>query len=316
MSERLVIEVPPGAAGSRLDRFVADASGLSRSTVQRLIATGSLTLAGSRLKARDAVQPGWVLEVDLPEVAVDSPEAEDIPLQVVYRDDDLLVIDKPAGLVTHPAPGHERGTLVNALLGLEAGPGGRGLGTAAGAWRPGIVHRLDRDTSGVLIVARTDAAQVALQAQLKARRVRKTYLALVGGVVDAQVGRIEKPIGRDPRDRRRMAVVADGKSAVTGYRVRERFAQWTFLELDLVTGRTHQLRVHLASIGHPVAHDSVYASGPARRGPDGLERLFLHAWKVELVSPASGRLVRAEAPLPDELERVLASLRAIGEGRH
>lgn len=315
MSERLVIEVPPGATGSRVDRFVADASGLSRSTVQRLIAEGRLTLGGARLKARDGVQAGWVLDIDLPEVTAEAPQAEDIPLEVVYRDDDVIVIDKPAGLVTHPAPGHERGTLVNALLALEGGADGGGLGTAAGAWRPGIVHRLDRDTSGLLIVARTDAAQVALQAQLKARRVRKTYQALVAGVVDAQVGRIEKPIGRDPRDRRRMAVVPDGKPAVTGYRVRERFTRWTLLELDLVTGRTHQLRVHLASIGHPVAHDSVYASGPARGGPDGLERLFLHAWKVEFVSPTSGRLVRAEAPLPDALERVLESLRAGEEGR-
>jgi 23S rRNA pseudouridine1911/1915/1917 synthase len=316
MSEHRSIEVPPGATGSRVDRFVADASGLSRSAVQRLIAEGRLTRDGARVKARDPVQAGWRLDIDLPDVAeARAPEAEDIPLDVVYRDDDVLVIDKPAGLVTHPAPGHERGTLVNALLALEGGAGGAGLGTAAGVWRPGIVHRLDRDTSGLLIVARTDEAQVALQAQLKARRVRKTYQALVAGTVDAQVGRIEKPIGRDPRDRRRMAVVADGKPAVTGYRVRERFAQWTLLELDLVTGRTHQLRVHLASIGHPVAHDNVYASGLARRGPDGLERLFLHAWKVEFVSPTSGRLVRAEAPLPDELERVLVSLRADGEGR-
>jgi 23S rRNA pseudouridine1911/1915/1917 synthase len=156
---------------------------------------------------------------------------------------------------------------------------------------------------------------VAIQAQLKARRVRKTYQALVGGVVDAQVGRIEKPIGRDPHDRRRMAVTAEGRPAVTGYRARERFGQWTLLELDLITGRTHQLRVHLASIGHPVAHDTVYSSGLARRGPDGLGRLFLHAWKLEFVSPSSGRLVRCEAPLPDELERVLAALRAHGDGR-
>jgi 23S rRNA pseudouridine1911/1915/1917 synthase len=313
MSERLVIEVPAGAAGSRVDRFVADASGLSRAAVQRLIAGGHVTLGGARIRARDAVQPGWALELDVPEAAPDAPEAESIPLRVVYEDDDVLVIDKPAGLVTHPAPGHERGTLVNALLALQAQQGG-GLGGAGGAWRPGIVHRLDRDTSGLLIVARSDAAQVALQAQLKARRVRKTYQALVGGTVDAQVGRIEKPIGRDPRDRRRMAVTAEGRPAVTGYRVRERFARWTRLELDLVTGRTHQLRVHLASIGHPVAGDPVYATGLARRGPDGLERLFLHAWKLEFVSPLSGRLVRCEAPLPDELERVLTALRADQEG--
>jgi 23S rRNA pseudouridine1911/1915/1917 synthase len=314
MSERLVIEVPSGATGSRVDRYLADASGLSRAAVQRLIADGRVTQAGSRVRARDPVQAGWVLELEIPDLAPEGPEPEAIPLHVVYRDEDVLVVDKPAGLVTHPAPGHERGTLVNALLALEAVDGG-GLGNTAGPWRPGIVHRLDRDTSGLLIVARTDAAMVALQGQLKARRVRKTYLALVAGTVDAQVGRIEKPIGRDPRDRRRMAVTAEGRQAVTGYRVKERFAQWTLLELDLVTGRTHQLRVHLASIGHPVAGDPVYATGVARRGPDGLERLFLHAWKLELVSPGSARLVRCEAPLPDELQRVLTALRAGQEGR-
>ena len=313
MSEPLQVEVPAGAAGSRADRFMADASGLSRAYVQRLISDGRLTSAGERVRARDPVQPGQVLVLVVPEPAPDQLVPEDIPLEVVYRDEDVIVIDKPAGLVTHPAPGHERGTLVNALLALEASAGG--LGTVAGVERPGIVHRLDRDTSGLIVVARNDAAQVSLQAQLKARRVRKTYLALAGGVVNAQLGRIEKPIGRHPRHRQRMAVTAEGKPAVTGYRVRERFAEWTLLELDLVTGRTHQIRVHLASIGHAVAGDRVYATGAIRRGPDGLERLFLHAWKLEFLSPGSGRLVRCEAPLPQELESVLDGLRAADEGR-
>ena len=313
MSGVVRVEVPDGAEGSRADRFVADAVGLSRAAIQRLIADGRLTSDGERIRSRDPVRPGQVLELDVPEAEPDELVPEDIPLDVVYRDDDVIVIDKPAGLVTHPSPGHDRGTLVNALLGLEAG--NRGLGTAAGLERPGIVHRLDRDTSGLIVVARNDAAQVSLQAQLKARRVRKTYLALAGGVVNAQVGRIEKPIGRDPRNRLRQAVTAEGKPATTGYRVRERFAEWTLLELDLVTGRTHQIRVHLASIGHAVAGDTVYASGAVRRGPDRLERLFLHAWKLEFVSPGSGRLVRCEAPLPDELESVLDRLRAGDAGR-
>jgi 23S rRNA pseudouridine1911/1915/1917 synthase len=307
------VTVPEGAAGSRADRFMADAAGLSRAFVQRLISDGRLTSEGQRVRARDPVRPGQVLVLDVPEVTVDALLPEDIPLDVVYRDDDVIVIDKPAGLVTHPAPGHERGTLVNALLALERGGGG--LATRGGAERPGIVHRLDRDTSGLIVVARNDAAQASLQAQLKARRVRKTYLALAGGLVNAQLGRIEKPVGRDPRNRMRMAVTAEGKPAVTGYRVRERFAEWTYLELDLVTGRTHQIRVHLASIGHAVAGDPVYATGTVRRGPDRLERLFLHAWKLEFLSPGSGRLVRCEAPLPDELESVLEGLRASDQGR-
>lgn len=313
MSERIAVTVPDGAAGSRADRFMADASGLSRSYVQRLISEGRLTADGATLRARDPVRPGTQLQLEVPASRNDVLVPEDIPVEVVYQDEAVLVVDKPAGLVTHPAPGHESGTLVNALLALEAGEAG--LGTAAAAARPGIVHRLDRDTSGLLIVARTDAAQVALQAQLKARRVRKTYLALVGGVVDAQAGRIEKPIGRDPRHRMRMAITADGKAATTGYRVRERFPAWTLLELDLVTGRTHQIRVHLASIGHAVAGDPVYATGAVRRGPAGLERLFLHAWKLEFLSPGTGELVRAEAPLPETLEGVLNGLRAGDEGR-
>ena len=313
MSGLARIVVPVGAAGSRADRFTADATGLSRAFVQRLIAEGRLSSAGERVRARDPVWAGMTLELDVPEKKVDELLAEDIPLEVVYRDDDVIVIDKPAGLVTHPSPGHAHGTLVNALLGMEAGEGG--LATVAGVERPGIVHRLDRDTSGLIIVARNDAAQLSLQAQLKARRVRKTYLALVGGAVNAQLGRIEKPIGRDPRNRMRMAVTAEGKPAITGYRVRERFAEWTLLDLDLVTGRTHQIRVHLASIGHPVAGDPVYATGIVRRGPGGLERLFLHAWKLEFLSPGSGRLVRCEAPLPDALEAVLADLRAADAGR-
>ena len=212
---------------------------------------------------------------------------------------DVLVIDKPAGLVVHPSPGHSTGTLVNALLargGVEA------YGQVAGEERPGIVHRLDRDTSGLIVIARNDKAQAALMAQLKARRVKKTYLALVSGSPAAEVGRIEAPIGRDPRQFGRMAVVSGGKMAVTGYRVRERLHGWTLLEVDLHTGRTHQIRVHLSSIGHPIAGDPVYATGEARRGPDGLERLFLHSWRIEFASPSGEKLIRAEAPLPAELE--------------
>ena len=160
------------------------------------------------------------------------------------------------------------------------------------------------------MVAKDDAAQAGLMAQLKARRVKKTYLALVLGSVTANAGRIEAPIGRDPRHRTRMAVVPDGRPSVTGYRVRERLPGWTLLELDLVTGRTHQIRVHLEAIGHPVAGDPVYGTGTSQRGPDGLDRMFLHAWRLELGSPSDGHLIRAEAPLPAELEAVLDRLRA------
>jgi 23S rRNA pseudouridine1911/1915/1917 synthase len=302
------VRVPDGGRG-RVDRIVADATGLSRSHVQRLIAGGRLTAAGTELKANTVVESGTELLLDVPEVErPDIAAAPEIPVHVVYEDDDLLIVDKPSGLVVHPSPGHPSGTLVNALLGRADGTEYGGI---AGISRPGIVHRLDRDTSGLLMVAKHDAAQHALMAQLKARRVKKTYLALVAGSVAAAVGRIEAPIGRDAKHRTRMAVVPDGRPSTTGYRVRERFHGWTLLEVDLVTGRTHQVRVHLDAIGHPVAGDRVYGTGTSRRGPDDLDRLFLHAWRLEMTSPGDGHLIRATAPLPSELERVVEHLRGV-----
>ena len=300
--------IPPEARPARADRWATDLSGLSRSPVQRLIAEGRLSADGIPVKANTIVGPGANLELRIPPPRAATPRGEpDLPVAVVYEDADLLIVDKPAGQVVHPSPGHDSGTLVNALLGrgAELAPGG-----IAGVQRPGIVHRLDRDTSGLLMVARTDAAQASLQAQLKARRIKKTYLALVQGSVAAAVGRIEAPIGRDPSHRTRMAVTPGGRPSITGYRVSERFPGWTLLELDLVTGRTHQIRVHLQAIGHPVAGDPVYGTGTSRRGPAGLGRLFLHSWRLELTSPTTGRLIRAEAPLPAELEGVLAGLRS------
>ncbi|HEX7347910.1 MAG TPA: RluA family pseudouridine synthase [Candidatus Limnocylindrales bacterium] len=301
------VRVPDGTAG-RIDRFVADATGLSRSHVQKLISDGRLTVDGIPVRANALVSAGSEVRLDVPKpLELDLAPAPDIQLRIVYEDDDLLIVDKPAGLVVHPSPGHHDGdTLVNALL---ARAGGAEYGGIAGVARPGIVHRLDRDTSGLLMVAKHDGAQHSLMAQLKARRVRKTYLALVAGNVAAAVGRIEAPIGRDPKHRTRMAVVADGRASTTGYRVRERFDGWTLLELDLVTGRTHQIRVHLDGIGHPVAGDPVYGTGTSRRGPTGLGRLFLHAWQLELAAPGDGHLIRATSPLPDELEGVLDALR-------
>jgi 23S rRNA pseudouridine1911/1915/1917 synthase len=310
------LHVPDEAATQRVDRFLADVTGLSRSHVQKLITAGHLTSDGVPLKANSIIGPGTDLTLVVPEaIPLDLAPAPEIQVHVVHEDDDLLIVDKPAGLVVHPSPGHGSGTLVNALL---ARSDAAEYGGIAGVMRPGIVHRLDRDTSGLLMVAKNDAAQHSLMAQLKARRVKKTYLALVLGEVAAAAGRVEAPIGRDPKHRTRMAVVADGRPSTTGYRIRERFAGWTLLELDLVTGRTHQIRVHLDAIGHPVAGDPVYGTGTSRRGPDvagGLGRLFLHAWRLELTSPSSGALIRAEAPLPEELESVLDGLRSARDAR-
>ncbi len=301
------VRVPDGPIG-RIDRFMADATGLSRSHVQKLISDGRLTADGVALRANMIVPAGTEVRLDVPEpIALDLAPAPDIPLHVVYEDSDLLIVDKPSGIVVHPSAGHHDGdTLVNALL---ARAGGAEYGGIAGVARPGIVHRLDRDTSGLLMVAKHDAAQHSLMAQLKARRVRKTYQALVAGSVAAAVGRIEAPIGRDPKHRTKMAVVPDGRASTTGYRVRERFAGWTLLELDLVTGRTHQIRVHLEAIGHAVAGDPVYGTGTSRRGPVGLDRLFLHAWRLEFAAPGDGHLIRATADLPPDLDDVLGQLR-------
>jgi 23S rRNA pseudouridine1911/1915/1917 synthase len=304
--------VPDDAGSQRVDRFLADITGMSRSHVQKLISAGHLTSDGVALKANAVIGPGTALRLVIPEAEpLDLAPAPEIDVRVVYEDADLLIVDKPAGLVVHPSPGHAGGTLVNALLARSEASD---FGGIAGVQRPGIVHRLDRDTSGLMMVAKHDAAQHSLMAQLKARRVKKTYLALVHGQVAAAVGRIEAPVGRDQKHRTRMAVVSEGRTATTGYRVRERFPGWTLLELDLVTGRTHQIRVHLDAIGHPVAGDPVYGTGRSRRGPDvggGLGRLFLHAWRLELTSPSDGHLIRAEAPLPTELERVLEGLREL-----
>ena len=305
---RLTITVPAPAEG-RVDRFVADESGLSRTYVQKLIAEGHVTVAGKPIKANGPLTAGEILELEIPDPRPLELTPEAIPLSVVYEDADLLIVDKAAGLVVHPAPGHPGGTLVNALLARDTEYGG-----IAGVQRPGIVHRLDRDTSGLLMVAKDDRAQAGLMAQLKDREVKKTYLGLVQGAVAATSGRVEAPIGRDPHHRTRMAVVPAGRAAVTGYRVRERLPGWTLLELDLITGRTHQIRVHLTAIGHPLAGDPVYGTGTSRRGPDGLERLFLHSWRIELKSPSDGHVIRATAPLPAELESVLERLRGQGAG--
>lgn len=305
---RLTFTVPETADG-RVDRFVADVSGLSRSYVQKLITEGHVTASGAPVKANEPVVRGEILDLEIPEPRPLDLEPESIPLSIVYEDADLLIVDKPAGLVVHPAPGHHGGTLVNALLARDTEYGG-----IAGVQRPGIVHRLDRDTSGLLMVAKDDRAQASLMAQLKARGVKKTYLGLAMGSVAANAGRIEAAIGRDPHHRTRMAVVAGGREAVTGYRVRERLPGWTLLELDLITGRTHQIRVHLAVIDHPLAGDPVYGTGTSRRGPAGLERLFLHSWRIELQSPSDGHLIRAAAPLPPDLEAVLDRLRRDASG--
>ncbi len=234
-----------------------------------------------------------------------APEA--IPIDVVYEDDDVFVLNKPAGLVVHPAPGHASGTLVNALLAHAPGI------SVGGSNRPGIVHRLDKDTSGLMVVAKTDRARSTLVAQWNERSVRKGYVALASGVVEPDEGTIDAPIGRDPSQRQRMAVTAKGRPAVTHFDVRERFAAVTLLNVEIETGRTHQIRVHLAFIGHPIVGDPVYGGRVGRRDEPWLSRQFLHAARLAFRLP-DGREVVFEAPLPPDLQTVVDALRSEGRG--
>ena len=298
--------IPLELAGQRLDRVLARLLPQeSRSRLARLIGEGHVRLDGRAAAASLKGRSGESIEVALaprPAQSAFAPEA--IALPIVHEDASLIVVDKPAGLVVHPGSGNWAGTMLNALLhhapALERLP------------RAGIVHRLDKDTSGLLVVAKDEPTQLALVRQLQARSVKRTYLALVRGTVPA-AGKVDAPIGRHPVQRTRMAVVAGGKPAVTRYRVRRRFPAHTLLECDLETGRTHQIRVHLASIGHPLEGDPVYAGrgaradvGPGRRF--AITRQALHAWKLAFVHPATGKPVSFESPLPADLAALLETL--------
>lgn len=293
------LTIPLEMAGLRLDQALAKLlPDESRSRLARLIEEGHVRVDGEPAAVRRKVRSGESVEVWLAPRPVDTafrPEA--IALRVVHEDDHVAVIDKPAGLVVHPGSGNWEGTMLNALLHHVAGAGALP--------RAGIVHRLDKDTSGLLVVAKTEAAQAALVRQLQARTVKRTYLAVVRGRVERD-GSVDAPIGRHPVQRTKMAVVASGKPAVTHYRVRERFSAHTLLECDLETGRTHQIRVHLASIGHPLEGDGVYAG----RGARIFARQALHAWKLAFIHPATGQSVAFESPLPADMRELLASLRA------
>lgn len=288
------------AGGERLDLFLAaQTPGVSRSRAQRLIAAGLVTVNGRRGRPGLQLKPGDRVVVRIPPPPPGELAPEPLPLEILYEDDDLLVVNKPAGLTVHPGPGHASGTLAHALLAHRPE-----LARVGEALRPGIVHRLDRDTSGVMVVAKHEVARANLVRQLAERRVQKTYLALVRGEPRPPAGVIEAPLGRDPRHRQRMAVVEGGREARTQYQVRERFAGAALLEVRPETGRTHQVRVHLAAIGHPVLGDPVYG-----RRSELVPRQFLHALRLRLRLPSSGEEREFEAPLPQDLEAALARLR-------
>lgn len=295
--------VTGAAGGGRLDLAVGALAGISRAHAQRLISDGRATVDGRRGRASDRLHGGEALRVELSAPADPDLLGESIPLRVAYEDAAMLIVDKAAGLVVHPSHGHAGGTLVNALVG-RAEEHGEQLGSIAGVGRPGIVHRLDKETSGLIAVAKTDDAQASLMRQFGARSVEKEYLALVRGAAPAPRGRIEAPIGRDPRDRQRMAVVAGGRDAVSEYESLGSGAGYSLLALHPLTGRTHQLRAHLAYLGLPIAGDRRYGGGI---GPGGLQRQFLHAARLTLDRPLDGRRLTAWSELPEDLASSLAA---------
>lgn len=300
----------PAPAG-RVDVAVAAVAGISRAHAQRLIGDGRALVDGARRRSSDRLSGGERISVELSAPPDESLQPESIPLRVAYEDDQLLVVDKPAGLVVHPSAGHGSGTLVNALLGRSV-ERDEPLGSIAGVGRPGIVHRLDKDTSGLIAVAKTDAAQAALMRQFGDRSVEKEYLALVRGAPPAIRGRIEAPIGRDPRDRQRMAVVAGGRESTTEYEQIAAGGGYTLLALRPLTGRTHQIRAHLAYLDLPIAGDVRYGGG---EGPAGLRRQFLHAARLAFDRPDDGRRIRAWSELPADLSASLAATGITGGGR-
>jgi len=289
--------------GLRLDRYLTSVlTGISRTAAQQLIVDGTVLVNGRPGKPGYALRSGDEVQLFSPKLGnkAANVKPQSLPLDVVYEDKDVLVVNKAAGMVVHPAPGHHDDTLVNALIARY--PDIQRDGTDQ---RPGIIHRIDKDTSGLMIIARNATAQAALAEQMKRREIVKRYLALVEGVVALDQGSIDAPIGRNPRHRQQMAITAVGsREARTHFRVLERFSRHTLLLVELETGRTHQIRVHLKAIGHPLVGDPVYGSGSTIRGST-LKRQFLHAYQLKFTHPTTGAVMDLEAPLPDDLRAVL-----------
>ncbi|KAF3884017.1 RluA family pseudouridine synthase [Tolypothrix bouteillei VB521301] len=298
--------LPIASKDARLDRYLSQVlPDLSRSRIQQLIEQGNVQLNGKPcISKKISVKVGDNITVNIPEAEPLELKPEEIPLDILYEDTSLLIINKPAGLVVHPAPGHQDGTLVNAIL--AHCPNLPGIG---GVQRPGIVHRLDKDTTGAIVIAKTEQAHHALQAQLKAKTAGREYLGIVYGAPKTESGTINLPIGRHPVERKKMAVVPvekGGRVAVTHWKVRERLGNYTLMHFQLETGRTHQIRVHSAQIGHPIVGDPVYSSG--RSVGVNLPGQALHAWKLKLQHPVSGEWIEVTAPLPQIFTTLLEVL--------
>lgn len=286
--------------GARLDKALADLTELSRSQANEEIKKGTVLVNGKAAKAKYAVKVGDVISYQVPEEEILEYKAEDIPLDIIYEDEDVAVVNKPQGMVVHPSAGHPSGTLVNALMYHV-----KDLSSINGVVRPGIVHRIDKDTSGLLMIAKNDTAHNALAAELKDKKSLRKYIAIVHGNLPNDRGMIEAPIGRSEKDRKKQAVTAKGKEAVTRFQVLERFGDYTLVELTLETGCTHQIRVHMAYIGHPVAGDPAYGPRKTLKG----EGQFLHAQTLGFTHPSTGEEMAFTAPAPAIFQEILEKLR-------
>ncbi len=309
----ITVRIPEGENGTRLDSFLAVAAGISRSAAAKLIEDGCVTVGGKPAAKNTRLISGDEVTYSIPAPRDIAAKAEDIPLDIVYEDSDLLVINKPSGMVVHPAAGNEEGTLVNALLHHCKG----GLSGINGELRPGIVHRIDKDTSGLLVVAKNDTAHRALSAQLADHTMYRVYHALVSGGFKTEGGTVDRPIGRHPVDRKKMAVLAPGQGtarrAVTHYQVLSVYGAVSYLSLRLETGRTHQIRVHMASLGHPLLGDTVYGGGHTpfeKKHAALLSGQCLHAKELSFIHPSSGERVSFSCPLPPDFVRLLEILSA------
>ena len=294
------VRIEASIAGQRLDKAVAELTDLSRSLANEQIKDGQILVNGQAKKAKYAVKEGDVISYELPEPEVVEYVPEDIPLEIVYQDEDVAVVNKPQGMVVHPSAGHTSGTLVNALMYHI-----KDLSGINGVLRPGIVHRIDKDTSGLLMIAKNDQAHVALADELKDKKSLRKYWAIVHGNLPNDRGVIEAPIGRSEKDRKKQAVTAKGKPALTRFQVLERFGDYTLVELQLETGRTHQIRVHMAYIGHPVAGDEVYGPRKTLKG----HGQFLHARTLGFTHPQTGEVLEFTAEVPDIFQETLEKLR-------
>jgi 23S rRNA pseudouridine1911/1915/1917 synthase len=289
--------------GKRIDAYVSNIENeISRTAAQRLIEEGSITVNGGKVKASYKVQ-----ENDLIEIAENKPKeielkAENIPVEIIYEDEDIIVVNKPKGLVVHPAVGNPDGTLVNAIMAICKDS----LSGIGGEIRPGIVHRLDKDTSGILIIAKNDVAHINLSNQIKNHEVEKTYIALVRGIVKENEATINMPIGRSTKDRKKMAVNKNGKNAITHFKVLKRYDKYTLVEIKIETGRTHQIRVHLSHIGYPVVGDYTYSNG---KNDFNVEGQMLHSKKIKFRHPKSNELMELEANLPEYFQDILEKMK-------